>query len=495
MSAENTSSDTQDALTSIFESTSVNVVGTFLTRGIGFISMLLLTNTLTESQFGVYVYITTLISVVGVFSQFGAKQSLMKFVPRYNSETRNDVFGLALSISILGNMLFGILLYLLAPFLSSVTTGGPSFVTVLRLFSITLFLNSIRITVTSGFRGLELSQYGIFVDRILSPIIRLAAIGGAILFGHKLVGISIGILFSAAAVLIASIILLFFLTDLRPRFAPERKLLREYGKYASTLLTRSVGMTLYTKIDILILGVLAATSNVAVYKIAWALAVIVDLPLNGVGQVFPSIASRYHSQGLRDELAEVFRIVTKFTFVSSLLLFTGTVVFRTELLRLFGEQYAQVGTGVLLLVSLAQLISNAVGPQGYILLMTGYQRLNTMQIWAFGLLNVVLNLLLIPEYGILGAASAMFISYVLLDVLQVIEVWHLRGYFPFSYQLLNPLPIGVVAGAVMVGFRELLGGFSSILIGGFIGSVVYIVLVWLFVVDESDIAALQEFRS
>lgn len=66
----------------------MNFVGVLFSKVLGFVATLLLTNALVEARYGIYAYVVEIIAVVSVFSQFGAKQSLIKCIPTIETEYR-----------------------------------------------------------------------------------------------------------------------------------------------------------------------------------------------------------------------------------------------------------------------------------------------------------------------------------------------------------------------------------------------------------------------
>lgn len=483
------------ALRSVFEGMSINFASTFVARAVGFGTILVLTNSLTGSAFGVYVFVTTLVSVIGTFAQLGTRQSLMKLIPVYDADKRNSIFGLAMATVIAGTVVAAIAVSVAAPALTSYAGGSDLLVQAVRLFAVVMVFETLRRTLTGSFLALERPRYGITIDRIAYPVLRFAAIVVVVLLGGSLLGVAKGILLAATLAMSATAILLVAKTNLRPAKKYLRDVAKDYYGFAGPIMIRQIGMTMYTRSDIILLGFLATNTSVAVYKIAWVLATIIDLPLNGAGKVFPPITSRFYDEGRDEELEQVFKTITKWTFTASLFLFAGAVVYRVELLQLFGTTYAKQGAIILILISFAQLVSNFVGPQGTILLMTGYERLNTVQIWIFGVAAVLLHVVLIPAFGLLGAAVAMFTTYVLLDVVQAVEVLYFRGYSPFSLRLLRPPVCIIPAAGAMTAIRHVADGVPAFLIGSFAGAMVYAAFVSAFVVDESDRELLSEFRS
>src|SRR5690606_16302184 len=100
---------------------------------------------------------------------------------------------------------------------------------------------------------------------------------------------------------------------------------------------------------------------------------------------------------------------TRLIFSGTLLIFIGYLFFPTFFLGFFGESFSQ-GSNVLLIVSIGFLISSFAGCTDIILQMTNNERLFKNIILCAAILNVALNLILIPYYGIVGSAIANMVS-------------------------------------------------------------------------------------
>ena len=112
-------------------------IGRLLSKGLKFGLNVVLTRGLGASLYGIYAYATTLTSLAVVLARFGAGQSLLRFIPAYedNPAYRDHLVGLAYLTALLGSVLIGSALYLLAPIISELTLDNPLFVDVLRIFA------------------------------------------------------------------------------------------------------------------------------------------------------------------------------------------------------------------------------------------------------------------------------------------------------------------------------------------------------------------------
>ena len=105
-------------------------------------------------------------------------------------------------------------------------------------------------------------------------------------------------------------------------------------------------------------------------------------------------------------------------------------MFPDFLLGLFGEEF-KVGVTAFIFLSCGRLISSFSGSVGNILQMTGNQNIYAIILLIGAILNVVLNLILIPLYGINGAAIASMSSLIVWNLSMVLVVKQKFGFYTF----------------------------------------------------------------
>src|SRR5699024_10248831 len=202
----------------------------------------------------------------------------------------------------------------------------------------------------------------------------------------------------------------------------------------------------------------SAAGAVGVYQIAVVLGRFLTLPLKGFNKLFPSIASGMYARDEFAELDSLYTRITRWSFTLSLLPSIALVIYASEALSIFGETFAG-GAGILILFVFAQFTNAAIGPSGYVLMMTGHQYLSMINSWALGVLNVVLNYIFITNFGAIGAALATAGTLTAVNFIQIGQIWYTEGLVPYSLAFAKPVAAGVVAAAVMYVATMFLSGF------------------------------------
>ena len=123
-------------------------------------------------------------------------------------------------------------------------------------------------------------------------------------------------------------------------------------------------------------------------------------------------------------------------FVSSIPLIILSFLFPKLLLGIFGKEFVS-GTIAFLILSVGRLISSLSGPAGNILQMTNNQNIYAKILFIGALFNIVLNYILIPIYGVNGAAIASMLSLVIWNVLMIYQVRRKFGFYTFYQPFKN----------------------------------------------------------
>lgn len=169
------------------------------------------------------------------------------------------------------------------------------------------------------------------------------------------------------------------------------------------LLADSMGM-LYTRTDTLMLGALRPATDVGLYAVALRAAAILAVLLGASNWVLAPWFARLHDEGNRERLQRIVTRSTRAVFAVTFLGFCVAVIWGKLLLgTVFGAPF-RAAYPALVVLGVARLVDVAVGPVVTLLAMTGGQRALAVTMGCAALANVVGCGLLIPRFGMMGAA-------------------------------------------------------------------------------------------
>jgi len=223
--------------------------------------------------------------------------------------------------------------------------------------------------------------------------------------------------------------------------------------YSMPLLGTVLISSVASKADMLLLGYWQSADAVGVYSAAFLTSAIVVLVL----QSFESIALPYFSESLarkdRMQLDKLYKILLRWALTFSFPIFLVMALLPKEILALFGKNFED-GAVCLVILSLGQLLNAGTGSANNVLMMAGHTRWVMWNTLLFGILQVALNLALIPRYGIVGAAVAASASLVLVNIVRVVEGFRLLGVQPYERPIWKSIAAGGGTWAVMWWLKE-----------------------------------------
>ncbi len=163
--------------------------------------------------------------------------------------------------------------------------------------------------------------------------------------------------------------------------------------------------------DIILLGLIRTDEEVGVYRVAVQMGNLVMFGLVAVNQVLHPHFAELYSNGDKERLQRLVtssaKIIFGFAIPPALLfVFAGEVILKV----FFGEEYMS-GSVALGILTIGQLANAAFGSVGALLNMTGHEKDTVRGMMIAAVVNILLNIFLIPMFGISGAASATAISY------------------------------------------------------------------------------------
>jgi O-antigen/teichoic acid export membrane protein len=285
-------------------------------------------------------------------------------------------------------------------------------------------LASIRQAAIQGLGRVVLARVP---DAVLQPILFLAAIGlfvvGDNLDGATAVGLYAG---SAAAALILGWLFLRRTMPPAARTTRPRYDTRTWARSALPLTLLSGIQLLNEQTDVLLLGTVKGSATAGVFgvtdRVAGFVAFFLIAALYPLG---PAVARLWEQRRPR----ELQRLVTRsarLVFMAALLSAAGLIGFRHAVLGLFGSGFTR-GEAALTILILGQLVNTGCGTVGLVLMMTGHEAEVTRCVAAGAAAGVVLNIALIPPFGLVGAAAGTATGVALSNVMLVIRLRQRTG--------------------------------------------------------------------
>lgn len=435
-------------------------------RFLGFATHVALAKMYGPAQLGFYALGATLVQVANILSQFGMDNGVVRYVAHHGAKgdaerVRGTIlqalgvtFGLSLLLS--ASMFFG------AGFLAETVFDKPFLETMFRVFSLALpffTLMSMTLWATQGFQTM---RYVTLVQQVLRPLANLALIFVFYFLGVEILGAVASYILSMA---LGSALALYYLWRVFPKLL-DREVKPRYESRALFAVSGPMIIANFTQYinlwtAVLVLGIFAGAREVGIYDAASRTASLSTLVLIAFAGIFSPMISSLYQRGLTRDLSYLYKDVSRWTFTGALVFFLMTALLAKDIMLSFGDEFLP-GWPVIVIVAAAQLFNSSVGPTARVLAMTGHQRMVMTATISSALTAVALNFLLVPVFGILGAAAATATALVVSNSLSLFFVHRFLGFWPYGLRYLKPLIAGLSAAAAVYLARVFLPDYEGL---------------------------------
>lgn len=487
------------SLRKIAKGAGVGFTGTLIGMVLGYLARMVIARFLGASDYGLICLGFAAMSIAATLSLVGLPSGIVRYVSFYkgrrDKERIKGTIISALKISAPLSLISAVLVFYFADWISVNIFHEPRLTPVLRIFSVGVpfwVLASDLIAVTVGFQDL---RYRVYVNDLFQNISKLVAIVVLILLGFGVTGAAWG---WVLAIVLMPFLALYFLerkvfSVLSPgvRAAPMG---RELFSFSLPLIFAGIAGLIMGWTDTLMLGYFGDASDVGVYNAALPTARLLSVFLGSFGAIFMPVASELYARGAIEDLRAAYSAVTKWVFSLVLPAALLMALFSDWVLRImFSAEYV-VGARALSVLALGYLIICVMGPSAQVLQAYGKTRV-VMGNGFFGAgANILLNYLLIPAYGVDGAAVATGISLVIVNTLHLFFVYRVGRMQPFRMSYVKPLLASSAAFLVVYAMTKYVVGVSLISLVGmfFVFLTLYFLLLLLFKsFEEEDLAVMR----
>ncbi len=427
-------------------------------------------------------------------AELGADTGLVRMVARYRELGRTRdlraTIGLAMWPALAAGGLLGAAAFGFAPELSRLFIRHASRsegVTYIRLFAPFLPLATATIVALSGTRGFGTMVPYTTVQGLgvpgLRPLLMLGVLAAGL--GTVAIGLAYTVPVALGFVVAGVTLVLLLRREERGRLAsapprrPVRELASEFWRFSAPRGLAAIFQIAVFQLDILLVGALRSTREAGIYAAASRYIGVGTVALQGFSLAIAPQISRFLARHQRDRARVVFQAGTWWLMILSWPVYVTMLIYAPLLMRVFGHEFV-AGKTALVILSLAMLVLVGTGNNKIVLLMGGGSGWNLLVTGSSLTMNVVLNLILIPKFGMNGAAVAYAISIAYDNILTAILVWRLLGIHPFGLGYWVTVTTATLCyGGVGLLVRYGLGmSVADFLLFGMVATALYFPLLW-----------------
>jgi O-antigen/teichoic acid export membrane protein len=294
----------------------------------------------------------------------------------------------------------------------------------------------------ASLRALGRALPSVASDSMAAPALRLATGAWAVAVAPSPRSAAFAYAGTEAAVLAVTLLMLWHVLPRGGRPGPVPGLFR----FSLPMSLNRVILYTNNQTEVIVLGLLAPAATVGIFGVAKRLSMIIGALLASVTVLFNPMAADLHHRGRTGELDRLFKTSSRWLFTLGWPVCLIEVLFAPDIVRVFGGSFAS-GAPALVILAIGQLVNVGTGTAANLLVMAGRARLTLVTSIVFLAVSLVLDLLLIPRHGLLGAAVANASAMVLVNLLRLWLVHRVLGLEPYDRRFLRPLAAGLAAGA------------------------------------------------
>jgi len=435
---------------------------------LGLVQLPILTRGLGASLYGVFSLINVTVSLIVPFALLGLGTSIVRFLAaeKDKNRVRDDFLSACCVVAVAGACL-SLLLFLLSDVLAESIFKEPGAASYIRLASVLVLLNALHLMPLAFFRmGRQIGRFAVF--SLFYHVFQIGLVLAAILFGYRLGGVIIaliinGILFNVVTLSIVVRQIGFH------RFRLSN--MKAYLKWGIPLTPNLAFMWIIRLSDRYMVSYFLGVASAGIYGAAHRIGDYASFAVGPLSAVLYPMISRHYDEGNLAETRTYLGYSVKYLMMVAIPAAFGLSVLARSLLQILTTADFVAGSVVVPWVASGAVLFGFRRIGGYILHLVGKPQITVRLLGTAAVLNIGLNLLLIPRLGILGAALATLVAYGVLGMLNLLVT---RRYLKFD---LNLPFVGksLVSAAVMALCIRLIGpeGLWPVLLSIPLGGVIY----------------------
>ncbi len=410
--------------------------------------------------------------VLSTFTSFGIPKVLLKFFPSYRDKSKLLMYSML--IPTIGLLFVSLLYVFLKNEIFLVLKMDP----LLQENFIYVFILIFCISFYEIFSALSRSYLDAITPVVLNEFfLKTYTLIILVLHGFKYIDFSTFLLLYVSGYLI-KLFILSLINLINRRISISLKLsdldYKELFRFGLYVFAGGLSIMIVTRLDMLMIGYLLDLEQVAFYTLAFYIGNAIAIPGRSVISIsVPLISKAWENQDIK-EIDMIYSKSAINQLIVSGLLFLVVWLNIDEVLSLLPEKFSY-GKWVVFYIGLAQLVNMSCGVNGAIIVNSKYYKYDLYTNLVLLAITVLLNFLLIPIFGINGAAMATAFSIVFFNLIRLVIIYNKMSIHPFSVKTL--LTIFYLFLVYFICFKFYLDNvFLSIAVKTLISSLLFIII-------------------
>jgi len=469
-----------------FWSTIIIYVGVLL----GFInSIILFPKYLSTEQIGLIRQIISASTLLLPLTTFGVSATYLKFFPSFKDDDKlkNEFLSVQFFLILVSFTITTILLVIFSDNIKYLfTEKSKIFFNYYHIVFSILFI----MTISSLFEAYLRARYNItlsnFSNGVLNRIltgISVILLSLMIISFDELIKLQVPIYLTG---LFTIIIYAYKKENFNIKFGINniRNRLKEITNYSFFSILSGFGNILVLNVDVLMVSAILGLSATGIYTTAFYIGLIIEIPRRAISQISIPIISENIKNNNFKEIGKNFKLVSLHQLIIGIFLYLLIILNLDNIFNIIpnSENFIS-GKNIVYIIGLSKLIIMTSGFSSELIMMSKYYKFNVITITILAILSIILNYMLIPQFGMIGAAYASLFSILTFNCIKLIFIKIKIGISPFSNKTIVPIIIGIIIFFIINYFPNNSNPFLDIIKNSLVISSLYIGMIYLLKVS------------
>lgn len=448
------STDIEKSLATVVRGAGIIFFGMIIGNLLGLVNQVILGRFLGPGAYGLFNLGITVMMIFCVLPRFGLGSALTQFIPYNIKNNRPDKVKAGIDFSLKFCLIVGVLvsiaLFILSGTIATRVFHNTELELVIKVLCVSLPFSALY-TISAGFiQAFKKPEYPAYIENILMKILQISIFVIFILFGYKLFGALFAYICAAIFAFVAYIYILYskLYPSLNISIFNHKQKKEPVGKelvaLSWPLFLAGFTMLFMGYTDKIILGIYMTPVDIGIYSAAFAIASLMLFVFTSFSFNFRPLVAEYFAVKDISGMKKLYSSVTKWIFLLTFPAIIYLIFYSRDVIWLiYGESFT-TGYLALIVLSIGIAMNGLTGLTGEVLIAIKKTKLNLLSELIGAVSNVGLNIILIPKFGIIGAAIGTSVSITLRNISSLAFVYKELKIHPYTFDYIKIIIASIV---------------------------------------------------
>lgn len=496
--------DINHSLKLIVKSSLFVFIGVLLSKILTYVYRILISK-LGPEVYGLFSLSIIVLLWFGVFFSFGLYEGILRFISLYRGKNEINkiryVFRASTIFLSISGIIAGIILYFLSHFIAVNILHSPDLIVFLQIISLSIPFYMLSFGFLSVIQAYENIKAHSFISDVLRNLINVVTLAIFVFIGFKTNSVILSYFLGILVLFFSSFIYCKHHIPevfIRPKIneSLKKSIRKDIIHYSLPFIFSGVIYELFVNLDSLVIGYFNGAIDVGYYNIAILLASFLAIaPMLFTKLLFPLITKEFSLKNF-DSIKTLSKQVEKWILAINLPLCLLIILFPGAVINLlFGAEYIIAETSLrilgigMFLYSMSTVMENLIS-------MIGKSKVLMVNVFIAAVVNLILNIILVPRYGMVGAAISTMLMYLILSITLFFQVKHYIGIIPLKRDMLRVFFSIIPPTLLLLLIKNYIPvNLCSILLQGLFFVLTYILLIFITRgIDKNDLMILGAIK-